>query len=96
MDRSYKVFVHLVDPSTGDLVVQDDSVPLQWMYPTDWWEAGEVVEDLIELPMVSVPSGDYLLKVGVYDQDTGMRLDAYSEDGEHGIGDILLLTEVQR
>jgi hypothetical protein len=96
MDRSYKVFVHLVDSSTGDLVVQDDSVPRRWMYPTDWWEAGEVVEDLIELSMGSVPPGDYLLKVGVYDQDTGVRLDVYSEDGEQYFGDSLSLTEVQR
>ena len=95
MDRSYKVFVHLVDSSTGNVVVQDDSVPRRWTYPTHWWETGEVVEDLIELPMGSVPTGDYLLDVGVYDQDTGVRLDALSDSGEQYLGDSLLLTEVQ-
>jgi hypothetical protein len=96
MDRSYKVFVHLVDSSTGDLVVQDDSVPRRWTYPTDWWETGEVVDDLIELPMGSVPPGDYLLKVGVYDQDAGVRLDVYSEDSGQYLGDSLSLSELQR
>jgi hypothetical protein len=96
MDRSYKVFAHLIDSSTGELVVQDDSVPRRWTYPTHWWETGEIVEDLIELPLEGVPSGDYTLEVGVYDQDTGIRLEAYSEGGEQDLGDILLLTEVQR
>jgi hypothetical protein len=95
MDRSYKVFVHLVDSSTGDVVVQDDAVPRQWTYPTHWWEAAEIVEDLIELPLDSVPHGDYTLEVGVYDQDTGIRLEAYSEDDEQDLGDSLSLTQVQ-
>jgi hypothetical protein len=95
MDRSYKIFVHLVDSSSGVVVVQDDSVPRRWTYPTHWWETGEAVEDSIELPMDSVPPGDYLLQVGVYDQDTGVRLDAFSDDGEQYLGDSLLLTEVQ-
>ena len=95
MERSYKVFVHLIDSSSGAVVVQDDSVPRRWTYPTHWWEAGEVVEDLIELPVGSVPPGHYLLEVGIYDQDTGVRLDAFSGDGEQYLGDSLLLTEVQ-
>jgi hypothetical protein len=96
MDRSYKVFVHLVDSSTGNVVVQSDSVPRQWTYPTHWWEAGEMVEDLMKLPLEGIPSSDYILEVGVYDQDTGVRLEAYAEGGEQAIGDTLLLTEVQR
>jgi len=96
MDRSYKVFVHLVNPSTGDVVAQDDSVPRRWTYPTHWWETGEVVEDLIVLSLDGIPPGRYLLAVGVYDPETGVRLEAYSEGGEDVLGDSLLLTEVER
>jgi hypothetical protein len=95
-ERSYKVFVHLVDPSTGSVVAQNDAVPRQWMYPTHWWESGEVVEDLIVLPLDGIPSGRYLLRVGIYDPDTAIRLSAYSEDGERYEGDVVTLTEVQR
>jgi hypothetical protein len=41
MDVSYKVFVHLIDPTTGAIVAQDDAVPRRWTYPTTWWERGE-------------------------------------------------------
>jgi hypothetical protein len=95
-ERSYKVFVHLVDPSTGSVVAQNDAVPRQWMYPTNWWESGEVVEDLIVLPLDGIPSGRYLLRVGIYDPDTAIRLSAYSEDGERYEGDVVTLAEVQR
>jgi hypothetical protein len=96
IERSYKVFVHLVDPSTGSVVAQSDAVPRQWTYPTHWWESGEVVEDLIVLALDGVPPGRYLLRVGVYEPDAAVRLSAYSEDGERYQGDIVTLTEVQR
>jgi len=96
IDRSYKVFVHLVNLSAGSVVAQNDSVPRQWTYPTLWWESGEVVEDLIVLPLDEVPSGRYLLQIGIYEQDTAVRLGAYSEGGEQYLGDTVTLTEVQR
>ena len=95
-ERSYKVFVHLVEPSTGNVVAQNDAVPRQWMYPTHWWESGEVVEDLIVLPLDGVPSGSYLLRLGIYDPDTAIRLSATSKGGERYAEDMVPLTEVQR
>jgi hypothetical protein len=70
----YKVFVHLYDKQSGDLVVQSDAVPRQWTYPTNWWEAGEVVSDEIVLDLSEMASGRYRLAVGVYEPDSGMRL----------------------
>jgi hypothetical protein len=81
MDVSYKVFVHLVDPATGEIVVQDDAVPRRWAYPTTWWERGEVVEDTIPLSLNGVSPGRYRLVLGLYDQGTAERLPAYSADG---------------
>jgi hypothetical protein len=96
MDVSYKVFVHLVDPATGAIVVQDDAVPRHWTYPTTWWERGEVVEDTILLLLNGVPPGRYRLVLGLYDQGTGERLPAYSADGERYPDDAVPLTTVQR
>jgi hypothetical protein len=96
VDRSYKVFVHLVDLSAGTSVAQSDSIPRQWTHPTHWWESGEVVEDRVVLSLEGVPPGRYSLVVGLYEEDTGERLEAYSHDGEQRLGDSVRLTEVQR
>ena len=95
MDVSYKVFVHLIDLTTGIIVVQDDAVPRRWAYPTTRWERDEVVEDTVSLPLNEVPPGQYRLVIGLYDQATGERLPAYSADDEHYPDDVVPLTTVQ-
>jgi hypothetical protein len=70
----YKVFVHLYDKQGGDLAAQNDAVPRQWTYPTNWWEVGEIVSDEILLDLNEVVPGHYRLAVGVYEPDTGVRL----------------------
>jgi hypothetical protein len=95
MDVSYKVFVHLIDPTTGAIVAQDDAVPRRWTYPTTRWEPGEVVEDTVPLSLGGVPPGQYRLVLGLYDPQTGQRLPAYSAGGERYPDDALPLTTVQ-
>jgi hypothetical protein len=70
----YKVFVHLYDAQDGGLMAQDDFVPRKWTYPTNWWEAGEVVSDEISFDTTELPPGRYRLAVGIYAPDTGVRL----------------------
>jgi hypothetical protein len=82
MSTSYKVFVHLSDPATGEVVAQDDAVPRRWTYPTTRWIANEVVRDVIQLPLEDLPAGRYRLTMGCYDPATGERLPAYGADGE--------------
>jgi len=96
MDVSYKVFVHLIDLTTGAIVAQDDAVPRRWAYPTTWWERGEVVEDTVTLSLDSLSPGQYRLLVGLYDPEVELRLPAYSADGERYPDDAALLTTVQR
>lgn len=82
MTTSYKVFVHLTDPASGDIVAQVDTVPLQWTYPTNRWIEGEVVRDTIELSLEDVIPGRYRLAVGWYDPATGRRLGVLRPGGE--------------
>jgi hypothetical protein len=96
MDVSYKVFVHLVNSTTGDIAVQDDAVPRRWTYPTTCWERDEVVEDTISLSLDGVPPGRYHLVLGLYDEETEERLPAYSADGERYPDDAVTLTTVSR
>jgi hypothetical protein len=82
MNTSYKVFVHLTNPSSGDIVAQVDTVPRDWTYPTDRWLQGEMVRDTVQLPLEGVSSGRYVLTVGCYDPMTGRRLPAFKPGGE--------------
>jgi hypothetical protein len=81
IERSYKVFVHLVDPATNTIVAQSDAAPRQWAYPTTWWQAGEVVAETIELPLDTTTTGARLLRLGMYDEETGVRLQMQDPNG---------------
>lgn len=59
-------FVHLVAPD-GQRYAQADQQPLQGSYATDEWRRGDLVLDVIEVPLPAVmPEDDYALQVGVY------------------------------
>ncbi len=74
IDRSLKVFVHLVDAS-GEIVSQQDQVPASADRPTTGWAPGEVIADRYALPLPdNLPPGDYMLRIGWYDPLTGERL----------------------
>jgi hypothetical protein len=89
MDVAYKMFVHLVDLQTGELVAQADVMPRNWGYPTTWWEADEIVSDEIGLELSEVKPGMYHLMVGVYDPVSLQRLPVDGED------DRILLEEIE-
>jgi len=96
METSYKVFVHLVDPSTGEIVEQYDAVPRLWTYPTNHWQPGEVVDDPISLSMSEVPPGHYEVKIGCYDPTSGERLPVYDEKGQPYPDGVLPLATVHQ
>jgi 4-amino-4-deoxy-L-arabinose transferase-like glycosyltransferase len=74
VDRSYKVFLHLLDDD-GTLWAQWDSPPALGGYPTTEWAPGEVVADRVRLAVgADTPPGTYRLFTGMYDEATGERL----------------------
>ena len=67
-----KVFVHLgVD---NQIVAQEDHYPQEGRISTTSWQIGTVYRDVYTLSLAGVPSGDYALSVGFYDQETNRRL----------------------
>ncbi len=80
--RDYKRFVHLFDPATEQVPVQDDAMPRAWTYPTSQWVAGEVVSETVTLPLSGLAAGEYRLAVGWYDPDTVTRLPATDAAGQ--------------
>ena len=82
MSESYTVFVHLIDAS-GAVRAQKDNAPRDGAYPTTLWQPGEFVSDAYTLVLPpDLPSGDYVLEVGMYVADTGARL-SIAGDGDH-------------
>lgn len=76
----YTVFIQLWSDDTR--LAGFDGRPVHGDYPTDWWEADEVILDEHHLDLNSLPVGHpYRLLTGLYRLDTGERLPAYGESG---------------
>ncbi|KAA3656910.1 MAG: hypothetical protein DWQ04_29695 [Chloroflexi bacterium] len=71
MTQSYTVFVHVLDIN-GQLVAQQDGMPVQGSLPTTCWQSGEFVTDVYQLSLSQ--SEPYQLVVGMYLLETGERL----------------------
>ena len=74
MEKSYRVYVHVMGPE-GELLVQSDGEPAGWRRPTTGWAVGEVVKDerVLSIPG-DAESGAYEIVTGLYDLGTGERL----------------------
>jgi len=95
MNTSYTVFTHLLDEG-GRLWGQKDNPPQGGKYPTTGWLEGEVVRDEYEIPIPpDAPFGSYLLEVGMYEAETGVRLPAFDEKGNRLEGDRVILTTIE-
>ncbi len=91
VETSYKVFCH-VSSQDGELVAQQDGIPLYGVRPTSSWRAGEGIEDSYEILLGSdLPRGEYELAVGMYDPETMERLAVYDAAGQRLPGDRILL-----
>ncbi|MEM7111418.1 MAG: hypothetical protein AAF614_03240 [Chloroflexota bacterium] len=74
MERPFTIFLHLLDPS-GQLVAQQDNMPVQNSLPTTCWFPNEVVIDPYSLPLTAdLSPGQYQLVTGAYWLETGQRL----------------------
>jgi hypothetical protein len=71
MGTNYKVFVHLIRPSDGAIVAQQDAMPRGWSYPTSLWSRQETFVDRVDLDIGGVAPGEYQLALGVYRPETG-------------------------
>jgi hypothetical protein len=90
LTESLKVFVHVLD-AQGQLAAQHDGLPAQWTYPTPAWQPGEVVIDFHQAKLDAGASrGEYVLQVGLYDEETGARVKRVDTSG----GDAIVLTKI--
>lgn len=82
----YTVFVHLRRPG-GDTAAQADHRPLDNLYPTSLWPAGEIIRESSYLSLPGdLPPGSYELWVGLYLLETGERLPLQNDtSGENAL-----------
>ncbi len=61
---------------------QHDSPPVNGRYPTGSWLPTQVVEDETVLTLApDLPPGEYRIAVGMYELETGQRLEVKGKDG---------------
>jgi len=74
LQEDYTVFTQLLD-SHGALAASFDSQPLGGYFSTSRWPAGEIITDMVHLPLPKdLPPGRYTLVTGMYRLDTLARL----------------------
>jgi hypothetical protein len=75
--NNYIIFVHLIDPKTGTLLVGQDGPPDNGNTPTWKWQGD--MQFIGDTRTLSIPAdiapGTYSLRVGMYDADTKARVD---------------------
>lgn len=89
------VLLHIVNQSTGEVVLAADTPPVYGAYPFSQWQRGEVVADprWVTLPE-NLPPGVYQVRVGAYDPQTGRRR-AIADPRNDAAGDSLMLQTFQ-
>jgi hypothetical protein len=82
IEVDFTVFVQLVD-ATNTIVAQQDHKPQEGFYPTPYWQPGEEIIDTHILPLpLTLPPGGYTLLLGLYEVETGQRLQILDEAGK--------------
>ena len=95
INDDYVTFIHLLD-SHGQLVAQQDNVPLFGVRPTETWNEGEQLEDAYILyTEANLPPGTYTLTAGMYQSQTIERLPIIDGEGNRQQDDRIIITEIQ-
>ena len=86
------IFMHALD-SSGKVIAQNDHQPDGGWFPTNYWQAGDLIEDRFE---IHLPQGaryeDIQIGIGMYDSQTLQRLAAFDvASGQRARDDILLI-----
>lgn len=93
--HDYTVFVHLVDDA-GRAVLTYDLPLTGGYYPSGLWESGEQVTHSHRFPIVStLLAGQYTLRAGLYDPQSGARLPVFDATGQEQTDGMALLRTIE-
>lgn len=88
--RPHKIFVHLRTSDSPIPVAQDDRLPLDAGLNSADWDRHLTFRDVYTIQTAGIPSGEYELVVGWYDETTGNRLWTASGDDTARIGPLMI------
>ncbi len=71
--HAYTVFVHVLD-AQGNLIAQQDNMPVHDQLPTSCWQPGEQVADPYTIALPAQGPRPASIEIGLYRLDTGQRL----------------------
>jgi mannosyltransferase len=72
--RNWKVFIHVLD-GAGVKRTQNDGYPADGQAWSSSWQPNEVIVDVHNVPLpADLPAGDYTVRLGLYDEQSGERL----------------------
>jgi hypothetical protein len=92
MTTSYTVFTHVIG-GDGEILGQQDSIPMGGRRPTVGWLVREVIADHHTIRLQDeVSSGNYRVALGMYDVTTGQRLPVADTTGRRTDSDSVLLS----
>jgi len=94
METSYTVFTHITDKE-GAIKGQKDGLPVEGTRLTTHWRGGEIVVDPYEIVVgPEVPPGTYMIEAGMYQWESGQRLEVIGTDGQI-LDNRVILQEIQ-
>ncbi len=78
LHTSYKYFIHVLDPATGEIIAQADVYPGNGTNATNIWQTGQTQTDQVSIPL---PPGttQYQVAIGWYHPVLGSRLPVFSD-----------------
>lgn len=79
--RTWKIFMHIDAPGAR---VHGDHEPVEGLYPTNNWNAGDIVKDVHSVPFaMSNPAGRYTVWAGLYSGSTRAPVKSGDKDNEN-------------
>ncbi len=83
----YSIFIHIIDPTTDEVVAQLDSGLMDGLFPTRMLTPGMILQDRRVWSIGSdLQSGPILIRIGVYEPPAGPRLPLMIGDSPAGDG----------
>jgi len=95
VETRYTVFNQILNRENSRKAGQRDGEPVCDTLPTDRWHPGDLIADRYRVPVFpDAQPGIYATMVGLYDRETGSRLDIFTPDGTP-VGDALGIDQVE-
>jgi hypothetical protein len=86
-NTAYQIFVHLIDPKTGEIVKQADTQVGGTTHPTNSWRQNELIFDVVELP---ADYSAYRIELGLYELASGARAEI-RDSANKTVGDHIMI-----